>query len=69
MRMKDKYKSHCPKCGSTALEIRCTCTAKARYNVDRPKAYKPNLYDIDGWFSESISCLKCKWEGTESELK
>lgn len=66
--MKEKYKSHCPKCNSTALEISCSVVAKARYNVERPKAYKPNFYDIDGWFTDKINCLKCGWEGSEDEL-
>lgn len=66
--MKDKYKSHCPKCNSTALEIECSVVAKARYNAEKPKAYKPNLYNIDGWFTRTITCLKCGWGGSEDEL-
>ena len=66
--MKDRYKARCPRCNSTALEIGCTVSAKARYNVDSPRAYKIDYYNIDCWFTEHIKCLKCDWEGSEGEL-
>lgn len=65
----DMRQMKCPKCGSAALYVPCTVSAKVDYNSDMQVAYSVNKHDIDCYYLASVTCKKCGWSGDERELE
>lgn len=66
-RMSDN-KRKCPKCGSMALYIPVSIMAKIKYNGNRKLIYGVDKTNTDNIFCNGITCEKCGWFGSESEL-
>lgn len=62
-------RAKCPNCGSTALYVPCTVSAKINYNSDSQLAYDVQPDNVDCCFLESVTCKRCNWVGSEFDLK